>query len=187
MTKTGLSQTEGTATKFWRALEDFKIGDHVVMWNAFPWHPYDLTKGPRSNRTPNRSELAVGGEVLCAVLSHFEGVAILPVGREAESSLASLGIRALDRVYHPSRSRYEPQFREGLRERAAAVFEDELTKTMNELVTKQGLADAVQQPTEAIHGTQAEEILSLKQRVASLEEKVAELRASRSRMPSRRS
>jgi hypothetical protein len=54
--------------------------------------------------------------------------------------------------------------------------------------TKQDLADAVQQLTEAIHGSQAEEIRCLKQRVTSLEEKVTELRASpRFCIPSRRS
>ncbi|MBN1958324.1 MAG: uracil-DNA glycosylase, partial [Desulfuromonadales bacterium] len=57
--------TEPTATIVWGFLADQGIDPRrVVLWNAFPWHPYQPGKGLLSNRTPSDEELAAGHELL---------------------------------------------------------------------------------------------------------------------------
>lgn len=92
---------EPSATIVWRNLHALGLADRAVLWNTFAWHPH--RPGNRlSNRTPTRAEVDAGLEVLRAVLAHFSGVAIVPVGQVAARSLAALGVDALDPVRHPS-------------------------------------------------------------------------------------
>jgi uracil-DNA glycosylase len=118
MTKTGLSQTEKTATMCWGVLKEFSIGDCVVMWNAFPWHPHEPGNS-YSNRKGKKftpSERALGAVVLRAVLDLFPGVPVVPVGNEARDTLTALEVSALPSIRHPSNAG-KPEFRAGLRER----------------------------------------------------------------------
>lgn len=92
---------EPSATIVWRTLHELDLADKVVLWNAFAWHPHK-PGNPMSNRAPTRAELEQGRPVLMQVLSYFDGVPVVPVGRVAEKTLASLGVKTLPAVRHPS-------------------------------------------------------------------------------------
>ncbi len=118
MTKTRDSQAERTATMCWNVLKEFNIGDCVVMWNAFPWHPHEPGNS-YSNRKGAKFtpwELARGEVVLRAVLALFPGVPIVPVGNVARETLAYLKVAALPSIRLPSTGG-KADFRAGLRER----------------------------------------------------------------------
>ncbi len=110
---------EPSATIVWGALHDLGFADRVVMWNAFAWHPHKPGE-PYSNRAPARAELQSGIPVLRAVLSHFSGVPIVPIGRVAESTLKLMGVEARPALRHPSMGGAS-QFRAGLTEIAEAM------------------------------------------------------------------
>jgi hypothetical protein len=115
LTTRKLSFSEPSATVVWGMLDDLGIGDRVVMWNAFAWHPHE-PGNPYSNRAPSRAELAAGLPILCGVMAHFAGVPVVPVGRKAEETLMALEVKAMPWVRHPSRSG-AALFREELRAR----------------------------------------------------------------------
>src|SRR6266540_3891600 len=64
--------SEPTATIVWGTLMRRGLRpDHFVLWNAFPWHSFDLRRGMLSNRMPNKSEQAAGLPVLKAFFELF--------------------------------------------------------------------------------------------------------------------
>ena len=87
---------ERSATMVWEALGERR---DVLLWNAFPWHPYGA-RGPLSNRNPGR-DLGAGQEVLRCLLALFPGAQTYAVGRVAERALADLGLPA-PYIRHPS-------------------------------------------------------------------------------------
>jgi hypothetical protein len=70
-----------------------------VLWNAFPWHPYQ--DKPLSNRKPRRGELAQATDVLRCFLSLFPGAQVYAIGRVSQDTLARLGID-VPYIRHPS-------------------------------------------------------------------------------------
>ena len=60
-----------------------------LLWNALPLHPHEPGK-PRTNRTPTRAELRMGGSFLIRVLNIFRPKVVVAVGRKAEQSLGTL-------------------------------------------------------------------------------------------------
>jgi hypothetical protein len=96
----------------------------VVLWNAFPWHPYlaasasdDGPSGPSSNRKPKPKEVEQGRAVLDELLGCFtHRLRIYAVGKVAETALAGWG-EALCAGYirHPAQGG-ESRFRAGFRE-----------------------------------------------------------------------
>ena len=56
---------------------------------------------PNSNRRPGVNELAIGEPILKELLSLFEPVSIIAVGRTAARSLQKLGLEA-EPVRHPA-------------------------------------------------------------------------------------
>lgn len=88
---------ERSATMVWEALGESR---HVLLWNAFPWHPFG-DRGPLSNRHPGRDVWA-GLEVLRCVLDLFPEARSYAVGRVAERALARVGVSA-PYIRHPSR------------------------------------------------------------------------------------
>jgi len=93
---------EPTASMVWNALQDlgFPI-DGFVLWNAFPWHPFDATRGLLSNRKPGSAELRFGIPILERFLQMFRCEIVIAVGTVAAAQLEQIGIRAI-RIRHPA-------------------------------------------------------------------------------------
>ena len=94
--------SEPTTTIVWGAL--LKIGvlpDEFVLWNAFPWHSFDLRRGLLSNRMPNKWEQTAGLPVLKAFLALFRCDQIVALGKIAAAQLDRLGVDA-HCVRHPA-------------------------------------------------------------------------------------
>lgn len=94
--------TEPTATIVWGFLAEQGIDPRsVVLWNAFPWHPYQPQKGLLSNRTPKDDELAAGHRVLRQMLDLGQFKRIVAVGEKSFAQLQQLQITA-SKVRHPA-------------------------------------------------------------------------------------
>lgn len=94
--------TEPTATIVWGFLADNAFNPRrVVLWNAFPWHPYHLEKGLLSNRTPTEDELTAGHKVLLQLLDLGQFKQVIAVGEKAAQQLQTLGVVA-NKVRHPA-------------------------------------------------------------------------------------
>ena len=92
--------SEPSATIVWNVLHDLGIANQTILWNAYPWHPHkDGTL--HSNRTPTATERTAGIPVLIALLKAFPKAQVLAVGRQAQTALGELGIRASS-LRHPS-------------------------------------------------------------------------------------
>lgn len=106
--------TERSAAVIWDEMANAGATYEVVLWNTFPWHPYgdDVT----SNRKPKPGEVAQGQEVMRAFVECFtHPLAILAVGKVAESALAKWpGWKCAGYIRHPAHGG-EPQFRAGFR------------------------------------------------------------------------
>ncbi len=92
--------SEPSATTVWNTLHALGVAERTVLWNAYPWHPHK-PGALHSNRTPTRSERLAGVPVLEALLRAFPAARVFAVGRNAESSLAELGVAA-SALRHPS-------------------------------------------------------------------------------------
>ncbi len=94
--------TEPTATIVWERLivSGFDMRD-FILWNAFPWHPYDPKKGILSNRTPTDTELDKGKRVLNKLLDMVKVTKIIGVGEKARGIFLNSGINA-QTVRHPA-------------------------------------------------------------------------------------
>lgn len=105
--------TEPTATIVWGFLAQQGIDPYrVVLWNAFPWHPYHPDKGLLSNRTPDVRELNDGHRILLQLLELGNFSQIVAVGEKSALQLGQLGISAT-KVRHPANG-CAGQFREQL-------------------------------------------------------------------------
>jgi hypothetical protein len=95
--------SEPTASIVWQAaIDKLQIAPmDFVLWNVFPWHPYQQQKGMLSNRTPTPAELAAATPYLLAFLELFPDREIIAVGRKSERLLADVGVKATA-VRHPA-------------------------------------------------------------------------------------
>ncbi|MCF6178119.1 MAG: uracil-DNA glycosylase [Geopsychrobacter sp.] len=94
--------TEPTATIVWGFFRRAGIDPRsVVLWNAFPWHPYHPQRGLLSNRTPTDEELAAGHKILRQLLAMGQFSTLVAVGRKSAVQLAKLGLDAVE-VRHPA-------------------------------------------------------------------------------------
>ena len=89
---------EPSGSVVWGALGGDPRG--VLLWNAFPWHPY-AGKGPLSNRTPERRLLTGNLHVLEEMLAACPGARVIAVGRTAQAALGLLGVEA-PALRHPA-------------------------------------------------------------------------------------
>jgi uracil-DNA glycosylase len=115
-------QRERSAAVIWGEIARAGKPFEVVLWNAFPWHPYqdaDSGKspcGPSSNRKPNLKEVAQGHAAIEALFGCFDRkLAIFAVGKVAEDALARWGdIPCAGYIRHPAQggeARFRAQFR----------------------------------------------------------------------------
>lgn len=74
--------------------------EEFVLWNAFPWHSFNLRRGLLSNRMPNKSERSAGLSVLKTFLDLFPCEEIIALGNVAASQLKELNVES-HRVRHP--------------------------------------------------------------------------------------
>ena len=116
---------ERSAAIIWDELERGGCAREVVLWNAFPWHPYRTAapregeglSGPGSNRKPKLVEVEQGRAAFDALLACFtHPLEIYAVGKVAEEALGRWnGARCAGYIRHPSmggESRFRAQFRE---------------------------------------------------------------------------
>ena len=94
--------TEPTATIVWGFLAEQGIDPRsVVLWNAFPWHPYHPDRGLLSNRTPSDAELAAGHRVLHQLIELGQFAQLVAIGEKSAAQLQQLGLPAA-KVRHPA-------------------------------------------------------------------------------------
>ena len=118
---------ERSAAVIWDELERAGCAREVVLWNAFPWHPYRAEQegesngpcGPCSNRKPRPREVEEGRAALDALLGCFtHKLAIFAVGKVAEDALRRWDeARCTGYIRHPAQggeSRFRAQFRDAV-------------------------------------------------------------------------
>jgi hypothetical protein len=50
-----------TATIVWKTIMESGVSPNdIILWNIFPFHPFNPAKGMMSNRTPRSDELSMG-------------------------------------------------------------------------------------------------------------------------------
>jgi hypothetical protein len=117
-------QRERSAAVIWSEIERCGKPFEIVLWNAFPWHPYLPDEegekpgpcGPSSNRKPRLAEVAQGRAALDAMLRCFERrLEVFAVGKVAQDALDRWGgIECAGYIRHPAQggeSLFRAQFR----------------------------------------------------------------------------
>jgi len=112
-------QRERSAAVIWDEIERAGCAFEVVLWNAFPWHPFADT--PSTNRKPRIKEVEQGRAALRALLDCFtQRLRIFAVGKVAEDALGRWEeVECAGYIRHPSQGG-EARFREGFRTQVAA-------------------------------------------------------------------
>jgi hypothetical protein len=115
-------QRERSAAVIWSEIERAGKPFEIVLWNAFPWHPYLAEDaqpgpcGPSSNRKPRLTEVAQGHAAMDALLRCFpRKLEVFAVGKVAQDALARWGdIDCAGYIRHPAQggeSLFRAQFR----------------------------------------------------------------------------
>lgn len=81
--------SEPSATVVWRMLKEVKLAEHTVLWNAFPFHPFQ-TRSVYSNRKPTWTEISRTCHITRLVLGMYEDARVLCVGRVAQQLLLAM-------------------------------------------------------------------------------------------------
>ena len=89
---------ERTATEVWKVLS--RIREPVLLWNAFPFHPFDENK-PLSNRRHTAQEFAECRHLLRNLFGWLNPTTVVALGADAEAAVLSIG-HTCNRVRHPS-------------------------------------------------------------------------------------
>lgn len=94
--------SEPTATIVWSHLLELGIDPFdFVIWNAFPWHPFNPKKGMLSNRTPTPAEVKSGLNILNNFIEIMGPRRIVAVGEKASILLTEAGLDHA-KVRHPA-------------------------------------------------------------------------------------
>ncbi|HEY3051160.1 MAG TPA: uracil-DNA glycosylase [Gaiellaceae bacterium] len=100
---TGGDPAEASATIVHRVLDELGLEEHVLLWNVVPTHPHRPGE-PDSNRRPRAAEIEASLPFLETLST---GRVVVPVGRVAEATIGTTGIR------HPAHGGAS-EFRAGL-------------------------------------------------------------------------
>lgn len=104
-------EKEASATIVWNELNKYE--NKPLMWNIFPFHPHK--KGEiKSNRTPNKKELELGGELLLKIKEIVPAKVLVAVGNNPALMLKNLGFK-FEQVRHPANGG-KVKFQTGLKE-----------------------------------------------------------------------
>ncbi|MEG6523584.1 uracil-DNA glycosylase [Desulfotomaculum sp. 1211_IL3151] len=94
--------TEPTATIVWGEVIKSKVSPYqVITWNIFPFHPFDRSKGPLTNRTPTAVELEVGAYYTEMLLKLCPNITVISIGGHSSRTLSKFGIENIH-VPHPA-------------------------------------------------------------------------------------
>ncbi len=102
--------SEISGTIFWKEMLEYH--PNFFVWNCIPYHPHKKAKS-LSVRTPTKKEIKDHSELLAEVLGALGPSLVVAIGRSAETSLNSLGIKCTY-VRHPSQGG-AGEFVEGMR------------------------------------------------------------------------
>jgi hypothetical protein len=94
----GPVMAERTAAVVWKVLS--RIGQPVVLWNVFPFHPHE-PDDPFSNRCHTASERELAIPLLRNLIRMFRPQRLVAIGRDAQLALQRLDISVVT-VRHPS-------------------------------------------------------------------------------------
>lgn len=84
---------EPSATIMWRALYDEGLAETTLLWNAFPWHPFNPGRGAFSNRTPAPAEQQAGLVVLRGLIDALpKSIEVAAVGNIAGAALDEIAV-----------------------------------------------------------------------------------------------
>ena len=89
---------ERTATEVWKVLS--RIREPVLLWNAFPFHPFDENE-PLSNRRHTAQEFDGCRHILRKLFAWLNPTTVVALGADAEAAVLSIG-HTCNRVRHPS-------------------------------------------------------------------------------------
>lgn len=94
--------TEPTATIVWGEVMKSNVSPYqVITWNIFPFHPFNPSKGPLTNRTPTAAELEVGAYYTEMLLKLCPNITVISIGGHSSKTLSKLGIENIH-VPHPA-------------------------------------------------------------------------------------
>ncbi len=124
-----LGFSEPTATIVWEYLANSGLDTRwFIIWNAFPWHPFNPEKGRLSNRTPTDAELAAGVGILEQLLSMTGEVKVIAVGEKSHTIMRQSGIEAI-KVRHPANggaSKFRRQFQQTMTRKTSEKLYNQL-------------------------------------------------------------
>ena len=108
-------QRERSAAVIWSEIERAGKPFEVVLWNAFPWHPYS-GDGVKTNRRPRPAEVMQGRAPFEALLRCFtRELRVFAAGKVAEDALRRWGgFECAGYIRHPAQGG-EKLFREQFR------------------------------------------------------------------------
>jgi uracil-DNA glycosylase len=89
---------ERTATEVWKLL--IAINQPVLLWNAFPFHPFE-EDDPFSNRRHTTKEFEACRHILVTLLEWLKPTTVIALGADAEAAISAIGYKC-HRVRHPS-------------------------------------------------------------------------------------
>jgi uracil-DNA glycosylase len=89
---------ERTATEIWKLIP--KLHSKVFLWNAFPFHPYNIDE-PLSNRKHTKREFTICQDILSILLNELKPKNLVALGADAFQAVSDMGYE-VHRVRHPS-------------------------------------------------------------------------------------
>lgn len=119
LTRRHIPYRESSATIVWGALEDLRLSETTILWNAVQLHPH-READRNSNRTPRQAEMAFGAPAMHILAQAFPTVPIVAIGGKAEKLLKAMKVPTFASVRHPAKGGTS-EFRAGMRNLAKSL------------------------------------------------------------------